>query len=218
MWLRRTFALAATVLAVTLTGCAAGEGDGGEDGDDPSGSTSIDAALLECGEATTADPTWQLLDVDLTEATWAMPTGFVETFDYSEDLPVEHIESFWVAEPQEAPVALNVLTVVVYSQLDWGEDADECGRVPTTAVDDRLVAYNEHTGAEPLTEVEATEIAGLPALRQDLALAQYSYRGYWLFSRDQMIHLYCQWTNEAEKPRVLAGCDELVASLVVPGA
>jgi hypothetical protein len=214
---RGTSALAALALIVGLAGCGT---DGGEDEatSSPQEPTSIDAALLECGEVTAEDPTLQLPDIDLTAATWDMPEGFVETFEYSEDLPVEHIESFWVAEPAKDPTPLNVLTVVVYSQLDWGEKIDECGRVPRTAVDSRLEGYNEHNGAEPLTKVREAEVGGLPALEQQVLLPEYSYEGLWLFSRDQLLHVYCQWTSEEEKAQVLEACDDLVASVVVPGA
>lgn len=222
MGLRGTRTLALALGAILLTGCGIVGDDGGDPdggGDGASGSdTTIDAALLECGDPENADPTMQLTDVDLTAAGWDMPDGFVETFRYSEDMPVEHIESFWAAEPAEDPVPLNVLAVVVYSGLEWGEDIDECGRVPIAAIDERLASYREGNEAEELTESAEVEVAGLPALEQDLALAEYSYRGYWVFSRDQLIHLYCQWTSDAEKDRVLTGCDDLLGSLEVAGA
>lgn len=211
---RRTFALVAA-----LTWAAAGCGIVGGDAEpDPTTPTSIDAALLECGDPDNEDPTLQLPEVDLSAAAWSMPEGFVETFRYSEDRPVEHVDSFWAAEPAEDAVALNVLTVVVYSELDWGDAVDECGRVSVDAVDERLAGYNADTGAEPLTDMEEVEVAGLPAMHQDLGLPEYSYRGYWVFSRSQMIHLYCQWTGDDEKERVLSGCDDLLGSLEVPGA
>jgi hypothetical protein len=146
-----------------------------------------------------------------------MPEGFVETFKYSEDRPVEHIESFWAAEPAQDAVPLNVLAVVVYSGLSWGEDIDQCGRVPTTAIDERLASYREGSGAEPIGDLVEVEVSGMPAVQQEVALPEYSYRGYWVFGRNQLIHLYCQWTSDAEKDRVLAGCDALVASLEVTG-
>lgn len=193
-------------------------GTDSSDGEDSAEPTSIDAALLECGEVAETDPIVQLPGIDLAEATWEMPEGFVETFEYSEDLPVEHVETIWVAEPAENPATRNVLTIVVYSDLDWGEDVDECGRVPQTAVDGRLVDYVEHTNADPLSEISEVEMGGLPAYEQALALPAYSYEGYWLFSRTQLMHVYCQWTAEAEKERILAACDDLVASVEVPGA
>lgn len=215
---RRAFALVAAVLAVAIGGCSdAGDGVDGET--TPSSSpTVIDPALLECGEPSDDDSVLQLSDVDLTAATWMIPEGFVETFIYSEDKPVEHIESFRTLEPESDPVLRNVLTVVVYSGLDWGDAVDECGRVATSVVDERLAGYHETTGAQSLTEVSATEVAGLPAVEQDLRLPEYSYRGYWLFSRGQLMHLYCQWTDDSEKDLILEGCDELVASVEVPGA
>lgn len=219
---RRASALLAAVLLMGAAGCGAvGDGAGGvaeADGANPQTPTSIDVALLECGDPDNEDPTLQLSEVALTEATWDMPEGFVETFRYSEDLPVEHIESFWAAEPEQDPVALNVLTVVVYSRLDWGSDIDQCGRVSITAIDERLTSYREGNGAEPLTDITSLEIAGLPALEQDLRLPEYSYRGYWVFSRNELVHLYCQWTSDEQKDAVLSGCDELVGSLEIPGA
>lgn len=223
---RGTSALVAAALVVTLTGCGvlggdAGDGAAGSDGagsDAVESHTSIDPALLECGSPDEEAPSRQLDDIVLTTATWEMPEGFAETFKYSEDMPVEHIESFWAAEPATDPVDLNVLAVVVYSDLDWGADIDDCGRVAEATMDERLASYREEGDAEPLTEIESLEIAGLPALQQDLSLPEYSYRGYWVFSRSQLIHLYCQWTSDAEKDRVLTGCDALVSSLTVPGA
>lgn len=218
MGIRRSFALVAITL-LALGACGSGDsGDGEADGESGTEPTSIDAALLECGEITETDPTVQLPDIDLSEATWQMPEGFVETFDYSEDLPVEHVDTIWVAEPEKKPQPRNVLTVVVYSELDWGDDVDECGRVPQTAVADRLEGYVQDNDAEPLTEVSEVEVAGLPAYTQSLSLPAYSYDGYWLFSRTQLMHVYCQWTSEEEKTRIRDGCDDLVASIEVPGA
>ena len=216
MGIRRSFALVAVVL-LALAGC--GSDDSGDaDGESATEPTSIDAALLECGEVTENDSVVQLSDVDLAQATWEVPDGFVETFDYSEDLPVEHVDTIRVAQPEKKPQPLNVLTVVVYSDLDWGDDLDECGRVPQTAVDSRLEGYREHNEAEPITEVSEVEIGGLPAYEQQLELPSYSYEGYWLFSRTQLMHVYCQWTSEEEREPILNGCEDLVASLEVPGA
>lgn len=220
---RGTFALVAAALVVTLAGCGVLADDGadqldGADGGTSASPTAIDPALLDCGTPDDTEATVQLDDIALTDVSWDMPEGFTETFKYSEDVPVEHIESFWAAEPATDPVDLNVLAVVVYSQLDWGTSIDECGRVDAAVIGERLTGYREVSGAEPLTEIESLEVAGLPALQQDLGLPEYSYRGYWVFGRSQLIHLYCQWTSDAEKTRVLAGCDALVSSLVVPDA
>lgn len=210
---RSISALLAVALMVGLTACAGGFGGTDEE---PSEPTSIDGALLECGDL--PEDSAQLAEVDVDAATWAMPSGFVETFAYSEDRAVEHVERIWVAEPEQDPVPLNVLTVVGYGGLDWGEDADECGRVPLTAIDERLAGYHAANGAEALTEASTTEIAGLPAVEQDVVLPEYSYRGYWVFGRQQLLHLYCQWTDDSQQEGILAACEELIDSVEVPGA
>lgn len=214
---RGTFALVAAALVIATSACSA-DSAADPDASASQAPTAIDPALLDCGEPEDGDPVLQLAAADLTAATWTIPEGFVETFAYSEDRPVEHVESFRALEPAEDPVPLNVLTVVVYSELDWGDQIDECGRVPVDVVESRLAGYRETTGAEPLTELELGEVAGLPAVEQDVRLEQYSYRGYWLFGRTQLMHLYCQWTADAEKDRIVKACDDLVASVEVPGA
>lgn len=208
--------LAAGLLGVTgLAACAGPFGGTDEEPATPSTPTSIDGALLECGEL--SEDSAQLAEIEVDVATWQMPDGFVETFAYSEDRAVEHVERIWVAEPEQDPEPLNVLTVVGYGALDWGEGADECGRVPLAAIDERLAGYHVANGAEALTEASPTEIAGLPAVEQDVQLPEYSYRGYWVFGRQQLLHLYCQWTDESQKEIILAACEELVDSVEVPG-
>lgn len=220
-------AAAVALVAALVAGCGAlgGGGDGGDGTDQPGttgGSTngdrptSIDSGLLECGDPDGADPELQLTDVELTDATWDMPEGFTETFLYSEDNPVEHIDSTWTAEPVQDPVQLDVLAVVVYGELDWGEEADSCGRVPIEAVERRLEGYAEQIGAQTLSDAQMTEMAGLPAIQQDIQLDLYSYRGYWLFDVDQLMHVYCQWAPGGDQETVLRGCEELVASVEVP--
>lgn len=211
-------ALATVAVVTMLAGCGALGGDADDEPDEDATSTTIDAALLECGDPTNGDPTLQLTDVDLSAATWEMPDGFAETFEYKEDYAVEHVESFWAAIAEEDPVPLNVLAVVVYSDVDWGEAADECGRVAVTAIEERLTTYMQQTGATALGEATSTEIAGQPAMQQDLSLPEYSYRGYWVFGRTQLVHLYCQWTGDDTRDAILAGCEDLLASFEVPGA
>lgn len=228
----RAAALGAALVAVA--GCGTSEGEGGDIEADPSSgvaSTPVDPALLECGDPDLADPVLQLTDADLTVAQWEMPAGFVETFRYHEDNPVERLEHFWVAEPQTDPVDRNVLVVAVYSGLDWGDEIDECGRVPTSAVENRLAQYvesgSELVETEALSAPEPIEIAGLPALQQEVAVEGqdsagvvygYDYQGYWLFSRADLVHVYCQWTDEANAAPIVAGCTELLESLDIPGS
>src|SRR5690606_14911215 len=77
--------------------------------------------------------------------------------------------------------------------------ADGCGRVPIAAVEEKLARYREQIGAEPLSEARATELAGHPAIRQDIGLDRYFDAGWRLFSSDQLLHLYCQWTPDADR-------------------
>ncbi|MFV0427572.1 MAG: hypothetical protein ACK5KU_11145 [Beutenbergiaceae bacterium] len=215
-------------LVLTLAACGATDdstaaADGGESEND-SGPASFDPALLECGDVEYDQPQHTLPEVDLEQTTWAVPAGFEENLSYEEDRAVEYVESFWAATPVADPVLRNVLVVAVYSGIDWGSAMDVCGRVPRTVIDERLASYNEQNSATALTQVTGLEIGGLPALQQDLSfpldqelnLPAYSYRGYWIFSRDQMVHLYCQWTNETEQERILAACEELLASVQLP--
>ncbi|MFV0253652.1 MAG: hypothetical protein ACK5H2_10010 [Beutenbergiaceae bacterium] len=223
-----TAALAAIALLLTLGACSLldratddpGQGSTGSGSEDSQGvgePTSLDPALLECGDPKLSDSSLTLPDIDLQQTSWATPAGFQESFIYQEDRPVEHLESFWAAEPADNPVNLNALAVAIYSDLDWGEDADDCGRVLLTAINERLEGYNTENGATALTEVTTVDIGGMSVLQQDLSFPEYLYRGYWIFSRDQMVHVYCQWTSDAEKSRILAGCDELIGSVQLPG-
>lgn len=185
--------------------------------------TEIPSWLLECGEEDgkdgDRDESLQLTTLDLTAATWSMPTGFGEASGYSEDNPVETLHSEWIVEPLDPPLpSLNVVNVVIYTGVDWGDLADGCGRVPLSAVEEKLARYREQIGAQPITEAQMIELAGLPAIQQDIGLARYSYTGYWLFTETQLLHLYCQWTDPSYQPTIVAGCDEVAASLVVPGA
>lgn len=180
--------------------------------------TEIPSWLLECGadKDGETDESLQLADLDLTRATWATPSGYVEVTTYIEDNPVETIHSTWYAEPTDPPMeTLNVIQVVIYTGIDWGDLADDCGRVPLEAVEEKLAEYREQIGAQPLSEATMTEVDGHPAIQQDIGLSEYSYTGYWLFSTDQLLHVYCQWTSEANRPVIERGCDDLVASVSV---
>lgn len=194
---------------------AGSDGTGGPDGsgDRPT----VPPQLLECGQDQPADDDeLQLADVDLTTATWSMPDGFEESFAYVEDNPVEEIDTSWyaVSTDPELPT-LNVLNVVVYTGLDWGELADSCGRVPLEAVKERLGQYREQIAAEPLDEAEMTEVAGMPAITQHIGLSSYDYTGYWLFSETQLLHVYCQWTDESAREVIEPACQPLVESVSV---
>lgn len=224
--------LRATVAVATLTllaGCAIpGFGDEGtteptdgatswEPDEDATMPTEIPSWLLECGDDDKErDEELQLAALDLTQATWSTPDGFEVTTRYHEDNPVETIHSTWYAEPTDPPQpTLNVIQIVIYTGIDWGDLADGCGRVPLEAVEEKLARYRDHIGAEALTDAEMTTLAGHPAIHQDIGLSRYSYTGWWLFSEDQLLHLYCQWTPDGDRAEIERGCDDLVASLTV---
>ena len=202
---------------------ASGENGGGNasgdaSGDEPPGSepmTTLPPEFLECGDPTELDTDdgLMLADLDLTGAQWSTPDGFRQSQIYNEDNPVENLVDFWVAEPAEGPVLLNVVVMATYDSLDWGDAADICGRVPLEAVEERLAGYRDQIGAEPMSDAKMTLLDGHPAMTQELSLPNYDYVGYWLFSPDQLLHLYCQWTTQRDV--VETGCSDLVGSLQV---
>lgn len=221
---RRLTVVVAALVSLLLAGCGGAEEEpgpgqgkgvpqqGGSDDDPPA---TLPPEFLECGDPDSLDPDRGLMlaELDLTSARWSTPEGFTETFSYYEDNPVENLVDLWVAEPQNDPVILNVVNVAIYDGLDWAEAANPCGRVPLDAVEDRLAGYREQIDAQELAEAEMTHIAGHPAITQQLSLADYDYVGYWLFSKDQLLHLYCQWTTERDT--IETACEELVDSLQV---
>lgn len=214
----------AVILCLALVGCDQDSGGDEPNGSGPDGTSATDEdgepatlppEFLECGDPTSTEEEdgLMLAELNLAEASWSMPDEFTETFSYHEDNPVENLVSLWVAEPASDPVPLNVVNVVIYDGLDWGKSADQCGRVPLEAVEERLAGYRDQIGAEPLDEAEMMTLAGHPAIQQSLRLDEYDYLGYWLFSEDQLLHLYCQWTTEQDQ--ISSGCEQLVDSLVV---
>ncbi|TDE90385.1 hypothetical protein EXU48_18195 [Occultella glacieicola] len=195
-------------------GAGRGSGSGGMEGG-PTAPPSVPPGFLECPDQP-GDEELQLADVDLTTAVWATPTGWADASGYSEDNPIEEILENWVGEPVDEPLPrLNVGAVVIYGGLDWTDLADQCGRVPITAIEEQLGRYRDQIGAEPLSEVERLTIAGLPALHQDIRLTSYDYTGYWVFSENQLLHAYCQWTDEAYRAPIEDGCLQIVESLTV---
>ncbi len=190
-----------------------------DDGDAESGEqVTLAPEFLECGspEDLNENEGLMLADLDLAAATWAMPDGFVETPYYSEENPVEDVVSEWVVEPASSPLDLNVVNVILYDDLDWGDAVDRCGRVPIEAVEERLARYREQIDATPIDDAEMMLIDGHPAITQRIQLENYSYVGYWLFSIDQLLHLYCQWTpNSWQQGQIEAGCDQLIESVSV---
>ncbi|CAM3663261.1 hypothetical protein OCAE111667_20995 [Occultella aeris] len=211
-------ALVATLATVALAACGPGDDEPSADGpttpaDASGGDTpSPPGGFLECGDPD-ADKVVELADVDLTTATWSTPSGFQETFIYHEENPVDEVFSTWTAEPTAEVDILNIVNVVIYDGVDWGEQAGECGTLPVDVITDQQAGYTEEIGAVPITEAEVTTVAGFPAVEQYIDLPDYDYHGYWLFSQGQLLHAYCQWTNEQEL--VEAACAELIPSIQV---
>ncbi|TDE90383.1 hypothetical protein EXU48_18185 [Occultella glacieicola] len=214
--------LAATVATVALAACAPGDSGTDPAATDPAtpGASAGEATevptapggLLECGDPD-ADKVIEIADADLTTATWSTPSGFEETFAYHEENPVEEVFSSWTAQPTADVALLNVVTVVIYDGLDWGEMVDQCGAIPVERIMEIQAGYTAEIGAETLTEPEVTTVAGHPAVEQYISLPEYDYHGYWLFSRTQVLHAYCQWTNEEDL--LEAACAELIPSIQV---
>lgn len=224
---RSSAAVTAAACAVLLAACGVLGDDGATGGEPASGEhaesggatgsppATLAPQLLDCG--TGGEEQLTLADTDLTRATWDVPEGFEVTGGYYEDNPVEeNILDMWVARPEGDVPSLNVLNVVSYDGLQWSQSGEECGAVPLSAVSDRLAHYRRVIGAVPLDEAEMIEVGGHPAMHQSLEVPKYSYEGYWLFSTTQLLHVYCQWTDDSYRDLIVDGCKELVGSIQVP--
>ncbi len=225
---------AAAALVIGLTGCSLLDPDspapsptaaGPTGGAHPSGRPTIPPQLLECGQDTPkkADPAAGDQDqVDLTDApvagtaAWDVPAGFEESWQYRDDQDYEQ-RMFMHTYVPTAPGydTLDLLGVLGYEGLDWGDLARECGQVPLSAMLERVSDYREMLGAQPLAEAELTEVAGLPAVTQELRIAAYDFRGYWLFSQTQLFYITCQWTSDTARQHIEAACTDLVGSVRV---
>ncbi len=80
---------------------------------------------------------------------------------------------------------------------------------------ERVQQYQDTLGSEALNEPQVTEVAGLPAVTQDMRIPNYDFRGYWLFSQTELLFLGCQWTSGSARPEIERSCRELVESVVV---
>src|SRR5699024_9037072 len=111
--------------------------------------------------------------------------------------------------------SLDVLGVIGYQGLDWGQLAEACGRVPMEAMLERVAEYQEALDAGAIDEAELTEVGGLPAVTQAMSIPDYDFRGYWLFSQTELLFLGCQWTQEIVREEILSACAELVGTVQV---
>lgn len=179
--------------------------------------TQLHPALRDCAPAG-SDSELSLTDADLNNVSWGTPKDFYDvTGQYVEDNPVEDLQWMWVGGSKHLPPGtLDVISVNYYNNVAWNAYAEDCQSVPLTAVAERLAQYRTHIGAEALSEPEMIEVSGLPAMKQDLRLDRYDYEGYWIFSTDELLHVYCQWENTSAENEIRRGCKSLIESVRVP--
>ncbi|WP_159622310.1 hypothetical protein [Ruania rhizosphaerae] len=221
------------LLAGVLTGCQV-PGAGSENAPTPgtSGETSdgrpgeprrtIPPQLLECGAPDAGNKGAGEEQIDLTDARvaadarWTIPAGYTEAGGYYDDLAYER-QTFLITLVPDDPGydTLDLLGIIGYEGLDWGDLARECGQVPVAAMLERVQQYQDTLGSEALNEPQVTEVAGLPAVTQDMRIPNYDFRGYWLFSQTELLFLGCQWTSGSARPEIERSCRELVESVVV---
>ncbi|UFU08101.1 hypothetical protein [Ruania halotolerans] len=227
---RTTSAVAAGAMAVALlTGCQLMPGTSGPDSTGPENTSASDTGaggsgdgphtippqLLECGES--SDPEVQLTDALVaSDGQWSVPAGYQPAEGYYDDLAYEE-QSFLETLVPESPGyhTLDLLGVIGYVGLDWGQYARECNRVPVEAMLERVAEYERALGAEAIDDAELTEVAGLPAVTQAMEIPRYTFRGYWLFSQTELLFIGCQWTSDHAREEIEMGCAEIVGSVQV---
>lgn len=199
---------------------------GPQSGPEPTGRPTIPPQLLECDGSTGKPAGGQERDrseqVDLTDAlvasdaSWDVPAGFQESDEYYDDMDYEQRMFMHTYVPTAAGYhSLDVLGVLGYTGLDWGQLAAQCGRVPLDAMLDRVAEYQTMLGAQPLDEAQLTEVGPLPAVTQAMRISSYDFRGYWLFSQTELLYLGCQWTTESVRAEMESACTELVSTVRV---
>lgn len=213
----------ATLLFISACGLPENLPDFGRGAPDPDYTpreipTELHPGLRDCAPAGSTDEL-SLADANLAGSSWQTPGGFIDATDrYYEDNPVEDLKWMWAAVPLSVPgFTLDVVSVNYYEGLSWGQYANDCESVPLDAVWERLETYRVHIGAKALSDPEMVEINGYPAMKQDLRLPSYDYEGYWLFSVNELLHVYCQWETASAEQVIREGCQELINSVVVPG-
>lgn len=206
-------------LALLLAGCLGGEG-AEEPTPTPSGAAAptahrtVPPGFIECEGRPPKDGEL-VADVDLTTLSAPVPPGFRAASGYEEDHPVEGAweATYWV--PLDQQDLLDVVNLVIYPQMELGPLTVTCDMISWADITARIAQYHEINGAEVIEETSRTSVAGLPAVREVVALpgSGYSYVGYWIFGRGQVAHLYCQWVQD--EARIVAGCEDYIASVTV---
>ena len=226
---------AAAVVLAGVTGCSLLGPDetppepttaGPTSSEQPSGRPTIPPQLLECGDpagksgadgGTDGDDPVELTDAHVASgASWDVPAGYESASGYYDDLDYEQ-RMFMHTYVPSAPGyhTLDLVGVLGYDGLDWGQLAQECGQVPLDAMLERVAEYQELLDSEPLDEAELTEVGGLPAVTQTMRIPSYDFRGYWLFSQTELLFIGCQWTSESARAEVEASCADLVSTVQV---
>lgn len=212
---------------LVLAGCGA-DGNpfgGGPEDPAPTGAApdpdrpqrTIPPNFAECGEEEPKDGEL-VADVDLRNMTADPPPGFEESGGYHEDNPVEGEWTGLYFVPTTQQDTLDVINIVVYPQMELGPLTITCDQVSRAEIERRIEQYHEINGADVIESSEFVTVAGLPAVREvvhlpDSGYSGYSYRGYWIFGRGQVAHVYCQWV--VDQATIERGCDDLIASLRV---
>ncbi|WP_147917601.1 hypothetical protein [Ruania zhangjianzhongii] len=227
---------AAAALLVGLSGCSLIGSDDAPDvpsdgppstpGAVPPEDRTIPPQLLECGDPNAkpgddADAEGgeqvELSDARVaTDATWGTPDGYYSADGYYDDLDYEELSFLHTYVPSAGGYdTLDLVGVLGYTGLDWGELAEECGRVPLEAMLERVGEYQGLLGADPLDEAELIEVGGLPAVTQAMSIESYDFRGYWLFSQSELLFIGCQWTQESVRSEIESACSQLVGTVQV---
>ena len=227
---------AAAAIVIGLSGCSligseestGGPSDGpsATSGTVPSGDRTIPPQLLECGDPNVKpgadDDAEDGEQVELTDArvasdaSWSTPGGYYSADGYYDDLDYEELSFLHTYLPSAGGYdSLDLVGVLGYTGLDWGQLARECGRVPLEAMLARVAEYQQLLAAGTIDEAELTEVGGLPAVTQAMSIESYDFRGYWLFSQTELLFIGCQWTQESVRSEIESACAELVGTVQV---
>lgn len=177
--------------------------------------TPTGGALLECGR----DVKDTLADVDLTTATWTAPANFEESdaFEQVNAYETEDVDLWVGGYVGPGTSGSSAIAVTLYPDVEWGDLSGDCAQVPIEAALERVAQYWQTPGTTdvPVGEAEMTTVAGMPTVTQDFTFDGLYARGWWVYSRTQLLHLQCQWRLEEERAGVEAGCAEFIASMEV---
>ena len=172
--------------------------------DDPaSPPQTLPPQLRECGD--------QEPPPELGTLTWTAPGGFADAGGLTQIAPLEPEYSATYLVPEQPGTGVEVLVVVHYPQVP-APLTDGCGEVDRKQVDAYLAQWYEEAGVTA-TAVEWTEVAGVPAVREN---ERYDGRDFtvdstFLIGAGELLMVSCQWTGQQDV--IGAGCAELLGSV-----